>query len=47
MDIIISASDEVKRIMKEITLDEDNRINPEEFQDMMILIANRKEKDNV
>ena len=47
MDIIISANDEIKRMIKEIPLDDDNKVHPEKFQNMIIAIANGKEKDEV
>ena len=47
MDIIISANDEIKRMIKEILLDEDNKVRPEKFQNMIISIANGKGKDEV
>lgn len=47
MDIIISANDEIKQMIKDIPLDEENKIIPEKFQNMIISIANRKEKDEI
>lgn len=47
MDIIISANDEIKRMIKEIPLEEDKRVSPENFQNMIISIANGSEKDEV
>lgn len=47
MDIIISANDEVKRMIKEIPLEEDNKVSPERFQNMIISIVSGKGKDEV
>lgn len=43
MDIIISANEELKRMIKEVTLDNKNKINPIVFQDMIKEIAKRKD----
>lgn len=40
MDIIISANDEIKTMIKEIPLDECGKISPDIFQEMVIAIAN-------
>lgn len=47
MDIIISANDEIKKMIDEILLDKKNKVNPEIFRDMIISIANVEEKDGV
>lgn len=43
MDIIISANDELIRMIEEVPLDNDNKINPKVFQDMIKEIAKRKD----
>ena len=43
MDIIISANEELKRMIKEVPLDNKNRIYPKVFQDMIKEIAKRKD----
>ena len=47
MDIIISANDEIKRMIKEIPLEEDNKVSPENFQNLITSIANGKGKDEI
>ncbi len=47
MDIIISANNEIKRMVKEIPLEEDNKVSPERFQEMILLIADGKGKDEL
>lgn len=47
MDIIISANSEIKKMIKDIPLDEDNKVNPEKFQEMIIAIIDGKECDEV
>lgn len=47
MDIIISANDEIKRMIREIPLEDNKKVSPEKFQDMIISIANGREKDEV
>lgn len=47
MDIIISANDEIKRMIKEIPLEEDKRVSAENFQNMIISIANGEEEDEL
>jgi hypothetical protein len=43
VDIIISANEELKRMIKEVPLDNKNKINPIVFQDMIKEIAKRKD----
>jgi hypothetical protein len=43
VDIIISANEELKRMIKEVPLDNKNKINPKVFQDMIKEIAKRKD----
>jgi hypothetical protein len=43
VDIIISANEELKRMIKEVPLDNKNKINPKVFQDMIKDIAKRKD----
>ncbi len=38
MDIIISANDEIKRMIKEIPLEDNKKISPVKFQNMIISI---------
>lgn len=38
MDIIISANDEIKRMIKEIPLEDNKKISSVKFQDMIISI---------
>lgn len=47
MDIIISANDEIKKMIKEIPLDKDNKVSPEEFQNMILMLANGKKGNEV
>lgn len=47
MDVIISANDKIKRMIKEIQLDEDYKISPEKFKDTLLSIVKGKEKDEV
>lgn len=47
MDIIISANDEMKRMIKEIPLEVDNKVSLEKFQNIIISIVNGKEKNEV
>lgn len=47
MDVIISANDEIKRIIKEISLEDNKKVSPEKFQDMIISIANGRKENEV
>ena len=47
MDIIISANEGIKKMIREIRLDEDNKVSPEKFQNMIIAIFDCKENDEV
>lgn len=47
MDIIISANDEVKRMIKEIPLDDNDKISLELFQKMIDLVVNGKKNDEI
>lgn len=47
MDVIISANDGIKRIIRDIVLDENNKVNLEQLQDMVNSIANDKGRDGV
>ena len=38
MDILVSPNDVVKRMIKEIPLEEDNKVSPENFQKLIIAI---------
>lgn len=47
MDVIISANEEVKKMIKEMPLKEDKRVSPEVFQEMILEIANGRNKNDV
>lgn len=47
MDIIISANDKIKRAIWEMTLGDDDKINAEDFYEMMLEIAQEKRKNAV
>ncbi len=47
MDIIISANDEIKKLINEIQLNDENKINPEVLQEILVLIAKGKGKDEI
>lgn len=47
MDIIISANDEVKKMINTIPLDEKNKISPEKFLEMILSIINEKEQHGI
>lgn len=47
MDVIISASDEIKEVIMKVPLGEDNKINPDLFRELVLRIAQGKEEDEV
>ena len=47
MDIIISANDEIKKLINEIQLDDENKIKPEVFEEIFVTITKGKEKDEI
>ena len=42
MDIIIYANSEVKKIIKEISLDENKKVSPDKFKEIIANISNGK-----
>lgn len=47
MDVIISANSEIKKMIKDIPLDENKKVSPEKFQEMIMAIANGTESDEI
>lgn len=47
MDVIISANEEVKKMIKEMPLNEDKKVSPEMFQEMILEIVNGRNKNDV
>lgn len=47
MDIIISANSEIKKMIEEMPLDENNKVSPEKFQKIIVEIAKGTEKNEL
>ena len=45
VDVIISANDEIKRMIKDITLNEEGKVSPEDFQKMVLTIIQERNKN--